>query len=98
MTHVCVWHTGVIDFSECCIDRYSSNNGIAFKDKRGVVLFYIDGEDVGVEKEDLGPDPVARAEPIFKTMVEAHNRAFQFGLQCGDAERLKKVREALGMS
>lgn len=61
-------------------------------------MFYLDGKDVGVEKTDLGSDPVARAEPIFRAMVEAHNRAFQFGLQCGDAERLKKVREALGMN
>lgn len=97
MTHVCIWHSGLIEYKECYIDRYSSNNGIAFKDKRGVVLFYIDGKDIGVETADLGPEPLMRAAPIFKAMTEANNRAFQFGMQCGDADRLKKIREALGI-
>jgi len=89
-----------IEWEDCRMQRYDTNNGIVLfydphRDHRSNVIFYIDGADLGFGKADHGPEVLERAEPLFKIMVNAHNRAMRMGIKTGHAERVQMLKEAL---
>jgi hypothetical protein len=81
------------------MERYSSNNGIVLKqrinDWREEVLFFIQGEDVGITKADSDKDALTRAEPILRTMLHIHNRAAEWAWTEGRKEAKADVRRVL---
>jgi len=93
---------GTIDWDDCRIVRYDNNNGIVlFAESSAPIdraIMYIDGDDVGVKREDLSDVPFNRAQPIFRTMVEIHNRAWLAAEESGVAQAQHAMRQTLGVT
>lgn len=88
--------------SDCYTKRYHANNGVVLihgrpGDHRSEVIVFLDAADLGFNKCDQGPEVLARAEPIFKAILDAHNRGFEHGRTVGDQGRLRTIKEALAL-
>lgn len=101
MTHASNAIARKISWEECRIVRYEGNNGIVLFHKKPNrfedVLFYIDGADVGVTKDDLSDVPLERALPIFKVMLQIHNVAHEKAYELGYKTAQNDIKRALGI-
>ncbi|QJA43025.1 hypothetical protein [Phaeobacter phage MD18] len=99
MTHTTSLPPEEIKWEDCEMERYDTNNGIVLRNMRqkpfGDVMFYLDGADIGFAKTDLGPEVLERAEPIFKTMLDIHNRANRAGKRYGRRQAKNEFRRWL---
>jgi hypothetical protein len=85
------------------MDRYETNNGIVLRydphrdHRNGEVLFFLDGLDLGLATTD-GPEiALPRAEPIFRALLETHNKALTWGQEMGRAHAQQEMQAALGL-
>lgn len=100
MTHRSIIPPHSIAWEDCRVVRYS-NNGIVLMWKKpngfDEVLFFIDGEDVGVTKDDLSDLPAQRATPILRALLETHNAVVGPAYQKGYEAAKTEIRKALGV-
>lgn len=99
MTHASILTPEHIDWTECYIERFSGNNGIVLQHKRNPnfseVLFFIQGEDIGIMPEDADDRAISRATPLLRVMLDIHNRAVRAAWKRGRREAKADVRAVL---
>ena len=88
--HQPAFFTGPLHWHDCVVEQYANNNGIVLKwGPQKEVLFFIDGSDLSQPE---------RASPIFKMLLQTHNRALEEGFTRGKARKAQEIRGALDLA
>lgn len=99
MTHATYIKTRKISWEDCFMKRYDSNNGIVLIHRihewNHNVIFFIQGEDIGITKADSDEDALTRAEPILRLMLDIHKRAAEWAWTEGRKEAKAEIRQLL---
>ena len=100
MTHASEDYNHVIPWDDCEIDHYDNNNGVVLRYKSrsyNDVIFFINGNVLGVDATTPFEDVVARVTPLFTAFLSVRNHAYTRGIKFGDDNARYEIRKALGI-
>jgi len=79
----------------CKIERYNSNNGIVLRSKAGDVLFYIQGEDIGILPTTSDDIAFSKAAVMFKVLLKTRRMFYTEGYNCGWRDKHDQIKNAI---
>ena len=100
MTHTSDFHREELDWSDCFIHHFKSNNSVQLRYQKcphDTCLLFIWGSQIGVDYDTTFELVKINVEPLFQAFLQARNRAFLHGKELGVLEARAEMRKAIGV-